>query len=393
MRRASAEENFEMAAAYRDAIRTVEDVAERQLVQSLKGESVDVFGFFESGGDVSVCLLVVRAGVIQDRREFFFEKSEEIDPARFLEAFLPQFYDSNPFLPAEIHLPVPIASGELLEEFFSARRDKKVKVRAPRRGASAERVELASANAQERHRVRFRRAGGPEALALERLARVLELPAPPRRIEGFDISHLQGTDSVASLVVFEDGRPKKADYRLFGIASQSLLAPDDFRSMAEAVERRYGRLREEGVEMPDLVIVDGGRGQLHAALAALDRLQIELPVAGLAKREEELWLPGRANPVRLSRKDPALKLVQRLRDEAHRFAISRHRGRRSKRMRETMLTEIPGVGPTRARRLLTRFGSLAGLAAAPVSDVEAVVGRAAARAVAEHLQPYGAHTA
>ena len=145
--------------------------------------------------------------------------------------------------------------------------------------------------------------------------------------------------------------------------------------------------------MPDLVIVDGGRGQLQAALAALDRLQIELPVAGLAKREEELWLPGRANPVRLSRKDPALKLVQRLRDEAHRFAISRHRGRRSKRMRETMLTEIPGVGPTRARRLLTRFGSLAGLAAAPVSDVEAVVGRAAARAVAEHLQPHRAHTA
>jgi len=393
MRRASEEENFEMAAAYRDAIRTVEDVAERQLVQSLKGESVDVFGFFESGGDVSVCLLVVRAGVIQDRREFFFEKSEEIDPARFLEAFLPQFYDSNPFLPAEIHLPVPIASAKLLEEFFSSRPGERVKVRAPRRGASAERVELASANAQERHRVRFRRAGGPEALALERLARVLELPAPPRRIEGFDISHLQGTDSVASLVVFEDGRPKKADYRLFGIAAQSLLAPDDFRSMAEAVERRYGRLREEGAEMPDLVIVDGGRGQLHAALAALDRLQIELPVAGLAKREEELWLPGRANPVRLSRKDPALKLVQRLRDEAHRFAISRHRGRRSKRMRETMLTEIPGVGPTRARRLLTRFGSLAGLAAAPVSDVEAVVGRAAARAVAEHLQPHRARTA
>jgi excinuclease ABC subunit C len=181
------------------------------------------------------------------------------------------------------------------------------------------------------------------------LARVLALAVPPRRIEAFDISHLQGTDSIASLVVFEEGKPKKSDYRLFGIASQSLLAPDDFRSMAEAVERRYRRVRDEGGEMPDLVVVDGGRGQLQAALTALDRLGIELPVIGLAKREEEIWALGKPDPIRLAGNDPALKLVQRLRDEAHRFAISRHRGRRSKRMRETSLTDIPGVGPTRAR--------------------------------------------
>jgi excinuclease ABC subunit C len=393
MRRVAEEENFEMAAAYRDAIRTIEDVAEHQLVQSMKGESVDVVGFFESGGDVSVCLLVVRAGVICDRREFFFEKSEEVRPESFLEAFLPQFYDSNPFLPAEIHLPIAIGNAELIEEFLSSRRGGKVAVRAPKRGAAAERVELANDNAQQRHRVRFRRAGGPDALAVERLARVLDLPAPPRRIEGFDISHLQGTDSIASLVVFEDGRPKKSDYRLFGIASQTLLSPDDFRSMAEAVERRYGRVREEGGQLPDLVVVDGGRGQLQAALAALDRLQIELPVVGLAKREEELWLPGRTEPVRLSRKDPALKLVQRLRDEAHRFAITRHRGRRLRRMRETTLTDIPGIGPTRARRLLTHFGSLAGLASAPSSAVAAVVGPVTARAVIEYLKPRSAHTA
>ena len=393
MRGVADEENFEMAAAYRDAIRTIEDVAEHQLVQSMKGESVDVVGFFESGGDVSVCLLVVRAGVICDRREFFFEKSEEVRPESFLEAFLPQFYDSNPFLPAEIHLPAAIGNAELIEEFLSSRRGAKVVVRAPKRGAAAERVELANDNAQQRHRVRFRRAGGPDALAVERLARILELPAPPRRIEGFDVSHLQGTDSIASMVVFEDGRPKKSDYRLFGIASQTLLSPDDFRSMAEAVERRYGRVREEGGELPDLVVVDGGRGQLQAALAALDRLQIELPVVGLAKREEELWLPGRTEPIRLSRKDPALKLVQRLRDEAHRFAITRHRGRRSRRMRETTLTSIPGIGPTRARRLLTHFGSLAGLAAAPSSAVAAVVGPVTARAVIEYLKPHSARTA
>lgn len=385
MSASAAEENFEMAAAYRDALRTVEDVAERQLVQSMKGESVDVFGFFEAGGDVSIGVLVVRGGVIQDRRDFFFEKSEEVDPSAFLEAFLPQFYDVNPFLPSEIHLPVEISNPELLEEFLLARRHARVPVRVPKRGASRERVELANVNAQERHRVRFRRIGGDAALALERLARVLELPAPPQRLEAFDISHLQGTDSIASLVVFEEGKPKKSDYRLFGIASQSLLAPDDFRSMAEAVERRYRRLRDEGGAMPDLVVVDGGRGQLQAALTALDRLNLSLSVVGLAKREEEIWTPGRPDPIRLSRKDPALKLIQHLRDEAHRFAITRHRGRRSRRMRETSLTDIPGVGATRARILLRRFGSLAGLAAAHPRDIAAAVGPATARAVSAYL--------
>jgi excinuclease ABC subunit C len=386
MLQASAAENFEMAAAYRDAIRTVEDVSERQVVQSARGESADVLGFFESGGDVSVCVLVVRGGAVQDRREFFFEKSEEVDPATFLEAFLPQFYEANPFLPAEIHLPVAISAPRLLEEFLLSRRQVRVAVRVPRRGTAFERVELASWNAQQRHRVRFRRAGGEEALALERLARVLDLPAPPHRLEAFDISHLQGTDSVASLVVFEGGKPKKSEYRLFGIASQSLLAPDDFRSMAEAVERRYRRVRDEKREMPDLVLVDGGRGQLQAALAALDRLGLAVPVVGLAKREEEIWAPNRPEPIRLSRKDPALKLVQRLRDEAHRFAVTRHRGRRARRMRETSLTDIPGVGPTRARLLLSRFGSLAGLAAAAPEEVEEAVGPSTARAVRAYLE-------
>ena len=393
MLEAAAQESFEIAAAYRDAIRTVEDVAERQIVQSLKGESVDAFGFFEAGQDVSLCVLVVRGGVLQDRREFFFEKSEEVEPSAFLEAFLPQFYDANPFLPAEIHLPVEIADPELLEEFLSTKRGARVSVRVPQRGAAADRIELANDNARERHRVRFRRAGGEQALALERLARVLDLPVPPRRIEAFDVSHLQGTDSVASLVVFEDGRPKKSDYRLFGIASQSLLAPDDFRSMAEAVERRYRRVLEEKAELPDLVLVDGGRGQLQAALTALDRVGVELPVVGLAKREEEIWVPARPEPIRLSEKDPALKLIQRLRDEAHRFAITCHRGRRARRMRETSLTDIPGIGPTRARILLRRFGSLAGVAAADPREVEGAVGAARARAVRAYLEQGSVRTA
>jgi excinuclease ABC subunit C len=386
MRQVSAEENFEMAAAYRDALKTVEDVSEHQVVHTLKGDNVDVFGFFESGGDVAVCVLVVRGGVIQDRREFFFEKSEEVDPATFLEAFLPQFYDANPFLPSEVHLPVEISDPALLESFLASRRNAKVTVRVPRRGPARERVELAQDNACQRHKVRFRRMGGEGALGVERLARVLGLAVAPRRIEAFDISHLQGTDSIASLVVFEDGRPRKSDYRLFGIASQQLLAPDDFKSMAEAVERRFRKLRDGGSSMPDLVLVDGGRGQLQAALTALDRLGVELPVIGLAKREEEIWVPERPEPIRLSRKDPALQLIQRVRDEAHRFAITRHRGRRSKRMRETSLRDIPGVGPARARTLLTRFGSLAGVASADPQEVEAAVGAATARAVHEYLE-------
>ncbi|MGH9400338.1 MAG: excinuclease ABC subunit UvrC, partial [Thermoanaerobaculia bacterium] len=382
---ASEQQNFEMAAAYRDAIRTVGDVAERQVVQSVKGESADVFGFFESAGDVSIAVLVVRGGVVQDRREFFFEKSQVTEPALFLEAFLPQFYDANPFLPSEIHLPVEIADPGLLEAFLLEKRGERVGVRVPRRGAARDRVVLAEDNARERHRVRFRRPGGGDALGVERLGGALGLSTPPRRIEAFDISHLQGTDSVASLVVFEDGRPRKEEYRLFGIAAQQLLAPDDFRSMAEAVERRYRRLRDEGGTMPDLVLVDGGRGQLQAALTALDRLGVDLAVAGLAKREEELWTVGRPDAIRLSRKDPALQLVQRVRDEAHRFAVTNHRGRRARRMRETSLTDIPGIGPTRARRLLKEFGSLAGLARAAPEKIAAVVGPSPARAVQSYL--------
>lgn len=382
---ASAQESFEMAGAYRDALRTVREVAERQVVQSLKGENVDVFGFFESGQDVAVGVLVVRGGVLQDRRDFFFEKAQEIDPAAFLNAFLPQFYDANPFLPAEVHLPVAIADPKLLEDFLAARRGAKIAVRVPQRGAAADRVRLAEVNARERHRVRFRRTGGDEAVAVERLARAVGLPLPPQRIEAFDISHLQGTDSVASLVVFEEGRPKKSDYRLFNIAAQNLLEPDDFRSMAEAVERRYRRVQAEGAALPDLVLVDGGRGQLQAALTALDRVGLELPVIGLAKREEEIWAPDRPEPIRLSRKDPALQLIQRVRDEAHRFAIARHRNRRGKRMRQTGLTEIPGVGPIRARLLLRRFGSVRGLQGADPREIEAAVGPSTARAVAEYL--------
>jgi len=285
-----------------------------------------------------------------------------------------------------VHLPVNIGDPELLEEFLAARRGAKVSVRVPQRGASVDRLRMAEVNARERHRIRFRRTGGDEAVAAEKLGRAIGLSMPPHRIEAFDISHTQGTDSVASMVVFEDGRPRKSEYRLFNIAAQTLLEPDDFRSMSEAVERRYRRVKESDGPWPDLVLVDGGRGQLQAALTALDRLGVELPAAGLAKREEEIWVPDRPDPIRLSRKDPALQLIQRARDEAHRFAISRHRRRRGKRMRQTSLTEIPGVGPARARLLLRRFGSVQALKGADPVEIAAAVGPVTARAVTEYLR-------
>ena len=374
-----------MAAAYRDSLRTVREVAERQVVQSLKGENVDVFGFFESGQDVAVAVLVVRGGVLQDRRDFFFEKAQEIAPAAFLEAFLPQFYDTNPFLPQEVHLPVEIADRGLLEDFLAARRGAKVSVRVPQRGAGADRLRLAEVNARERHRVRFRRVGGDDAIAAERLGRAVGLACRPVASRPSTFRTRRAPTASPRSWSSRTGSPKKSDYRLFNIASQNLLEPDDFRSMAEAVERRYRRVQAENGPWPDLVLVDGGRGQLQAALTALDRIGVELPIAGLAKREEEIWVPGRPDPIRLSRKDPALQLIQRARDEAHRFAITRHRQRRGKHMRETGLTDIPGVGPARARLLLRRFGSVKGLRGADPHEIEAAVGPVTARAVAAYL--------
>jgi excinuclease ABC subunit C len=383
---AAESESFEMAAAYRDVLSTVREVAESQVVQRLSDEDADAWGLYEEGGDVAVQVLIVRGGTILDRREFFFEKTEGYAEGEFLSALLPQYYGNTTFLPDEVHVPVDLPETELIEEFLRSRKERKVVVRSPRRGAARQRLEMAQENARNRHAVRFRKARTREEQAVRKLGDALGLDSPPKRIEGFDISHLQGTDSYASLVVFEDGRPKKSDYRLFRILSQKLLAPDDFAAMGEAVTRRYSRLAQEKRPMPDLVLVDGGRGQLSAALTALDRISVQLPVAGIAKREEELYVADRTDPIRLSRRDPALQLVQRVRDEAHRFAIARHRAtRRGKAVRSGLL-EIPGVGPARARALLRRFGSIDGVRQAAPGEIREVVGSRAAQAVESYLR-------
>ena len=386
MEEASAGENFEMAAAYRDALRTVEEIAERQVVQRLSGEDADTWGIHEEGGDAAIQVLVVRGGTILDRRELFFEKVEGTAPEELLSTVIAQFYDQTTFLPEEVQVPFDIPDRELLEEFLSSRKGSRVGVRRPQRGPAHDRLEMANVNARARHQVRFRKSKTAEEDAVARLSKLLGLPEPAQRIEGFDISHTQGTDSYASMVAFEGGKPKKSDYRLFKIHSQDLLAPDDFASMAEAVTRRYTRLAAEGKPLPDLVLVDGGRGQLSAAITALDRIGIEVPVAGLAKREEEIFLPGRPDPIRLSRHESALKLVQQVRDEAHRFAIARHRKTRTRVALTTRLRTVPGVGPAKARALLRKFGSIGGMKQAPREEIASVVGTRTAESVIEHLK-------
>jgi excinuclease ABC subunit C len=389
MDEASAGEDFEMAAAYRDALRTVEEIAERQVVQRLSGEDADTWGIHEEGGDAAIQVLVVRGGTILDRRELFFEKVEGTAPEELLSTVIAQFYGQTTFLPEEVQVPFDIPDRELLEEFLSARKGSRVGVRRPQRGPAHDRLEMANVNARARHQVRFRKSRTAEEDAVARLSKLLELPEPAQRIEGFDISHTQGTDSYASMVAFEGGKPRKSDYRLFKIHSQDLLAPDDFASMAEAVTRRYTRLAAEGKPMPNLVLVDGGRGQLSAAITALDRIGVDVPVAGLAKREEEIFLPGRPEPIRLSRHESALKLVQRVRDEAHRFAISRHRKTRTKVALTTRLRAVPGVGPAKAKALLRKFGSIGGMKQAPPEEIASVVGTRAAESVIEHLKDGG----
>jgi excinuclease ABC subunit C len=288
---------------------------------------------------------------------------------------------ASTFLPREIHLPVDVPDEALepLEAWLSERRGSRVAIRTPRRGAAFDRVRIARDNARQNHVRRFRRVRERGEKATLALARALELPARPARIECFDISHLQGAETYASCVVFVDGEPKKDEYRLFRIERPGI---DDFASISEAVTRRYARAAEEGRALPDLLLIDGGKGQLSAALAALDRIGLEMPAAGLAKREEEIFVPGRSAPILLSRTNAGLKLLQRARDEAHRFGLRSHRRARGKRALESPLLAVPGLGPSRVRALLSAFGGAEAVLAASEEAIAAVSGKSVAARIA-----------
>ena len=383
MYRAAEGENFELARYYRDLIRTVERVQAEQQVASAESEDVDVWGLYEEGGDVAVQLFVLRDGNVVDRRELFWEKIGQ--PSYFLGEVVQRYYQDNLFIPPEILLPFEIEDAELLAEWLSQQRDRKVALRVPQRGKGVDRVELANRNARLSHESRFKKSQQDRLqVAASRLAQILGHDGEVNRIESFDISNIQGSDSVAGMVVLDRGKFDKKQYRVFNI--RSVVGSDDFRSMAEAVDRRYRRLLEEEKSLPDMVLIDGGRGQLNAALTALNKLGVDgVTIAGLAKREEEIYVPEREEPIRLDRHDPALQLLQMVRDETHRFAVSSHRRRRSKRMLHSELDDLPGIGEKRRRLLIERFGSVSGVKQASEQDLVNVLGRKVGKSLYDEL--------
>jgi len=386
MEEASTSEQYELAAHYRDAIDTMETLAERQKMAVLGYDDIDIFGYHHEENMVAVSIFHMRGGRVVDKRELFWEDQDQFDPGDFFQSVVKQYYVDAPFIPVEIHVPVDFEDRALLEDWMSERRGRKVEIRTPQRGAKREMMDLVNRNARLSFLQRFRAAMPSPATISKEVEEVLELEKAPRRIECFDISNLQGSDVVASMVVWEDGRMKKSDYRRFIIRSLSGL-PDDFQSMREVVTRRYKRIQDEGLSMPDLVLIDGGIGQLHAAQSALDELNIvDQSLASIAKREEIIYIAGREDePIALERRSPVLRLIQQIRDESHRFAITFHRERRGRRTLTSELCEIEGIGLKTTQKLLTHFGSLAKIKEATVEDLQTVVKRPQAEAVWKHF--------
>ena len=381
---ASADMRYEQAAALRDVMTTVEEIAERQKMAAASGNDADIFAYYAEPPMVAVNVFHMRNGQIVDRREFFWEDQYEFEASEFFSSLLLQIYLDQQFVPSAIHVPVEFEDCAVMEELLSEKRNRKVEIHTPQRGQKKAMLTLAQTNAKHSFDARFRVMKPSQAVIKEALQEALGLPEAPNRIECFDISHVQGTDKVASMVVWEDGRMKKADYRKFII--RTVEGNDDFASMREVVSRRYKRLKEEGGAMPGLVLIDGGLGQLHAAADALESIGItDQQVASIAKREEIIYVLGQEDePVVLDRFSPILHLVQTIRDEAHRFAVTFHRTRRNARTLTSELDEIPGIGPITVRKLLKEFGSSTMVRQASEDELAKKIGRAAARKVRAH---------
>jgi excinuclease ABC subunit C len=407
---AAAAEQFEAAARLRDQLTTVHQLQEKQRIATAEqDDDADVFGYHFEAGSLAVNLFHMRGGKIVDRREFFWEDLPELleslgedgreqgsstpannnpspgtpkgisdqafDAGEVFSALLKQLYIDQPYVPRAILVPVDFADRETLAALLSEQVGRRVELAVPQRGEKRSLVDLAGQNAKQSYTQRFRVLEPSRKAIQEALADVLMLPELPRRIECFDISHIQGAETVASLVVWEDGKMNKAAYRKFKV--MTVLGVDDFASMREVVFRRYRRLKEEKKPMPSLVLIDGGLGQLHAAADALEELGFTTqPLASIAKREEVIYLYGNEDePVVLDRRSPVLHLVQLIRDESHRFAVGYHRQRRAMRDRDSELLSIPGVGALTRQRLLSHFGSLRDVQQATAESLAAVVPR------------------
>jgi len=386
MQKASDEERFEQAAAYRDLIRTLEEIEERQKIAAAQGDDTDVLAWYAEPPQVAVNLFHLRGGRVVDRRDFYWEELDEFDPAEFLPSLLKQLYLDAAYLPRAIHVPIDFEDRALLEETLTERAGRRVEILTPQRGTKRAFLDLVEKNAKHSFEQRFRVLKPTSKAIAEALQNTLNLAETPKRIESFDISHIQGSDTVASMVVWEDGRMKKGDYRKFIIRGEH--GNDDFASMREALERRYRRLQEERKPLPSLILIDGGIGQLHAAAAALEKLEIiNQPLTSIAKKEEVIYAFGQEDePIVLERHSPILHLIQQIRDETHRFAVTFHRQRRSSRTLHSALVDIPGIGERTAEKLLRRFGSLARLREASLEELSRVVTRPQAQHIVQHLR-------
>src|ERR1700676_4796914 len=392
MMAAAEKEQFEQAAAYRDLLRTLEDIEERQRIAAAQGDDTDVLAYYAEPPLVAANLFHLRGGRVVDRREFYWEDLEEFDPQEFVPSLLKQLYLEADYLPKAIHVPIDFEDRELLEETLAGRAGHKGEIFTPQRGNKRSFLDLVESNAKHSFEQRFRVLKPSSKAIGEALQNVLNLPEEPQRIESFDISHIQGTDTVASMVVWENARMKKSDYRkliMRGDAGGEGGAAKNvgFASMREGVTRRYSRVLTEKRAMPNLILIDGGIGQLRAAAQALASLQIiNQPLASIAKREEILYIYGQEDePCVLDHHSPVLHLIQQIRDETHRFAVTFHRLRRGKRQTKTALRDIPGVGPLTAQRLLREFGSVANVQRAGVEGVSRVITRKSAEKILAHL--------
>jgi excinuclease ABC subunit C len=386
MQNAAENLRFEEAAALRDLVSTVEELDERQKMAAVDGDNTDIVAVHAEPPLVAVNLFHLRNGRIVDRREFYWEDQSEFELGEFISALLKQVYLDIRQVPDHIHVPAAFEDQELLQEFLTEKRGRKVEIHTPQRGQKKAMIDLAATNARHSFEGRFRVMAPSEEALREAFQETLGLEAPPERIECFDISHIQGTDQVASMVVWEKGRMNKSAYRKFLI--RHTLGNDDFASMREVVGRRYARVKSEGLPMPSLVLIDGGLGQLHAAAQALEELEIlNQPLASIAKREETIYLLGQEDdPIQLDRYSPVLHLVQQIRDEAHRFAVTFHRQRRTAARLTSELTHIPGIGPATVKKLLRKFGSVSGVRTAGEVELRQTVGPAAARRLRAYFE-------
>jgi excinuclease ABC subunit C len=449
MAEAAENEQFELAARLRDQIVTVHQMQDKQRIATVDNEDADVFGFHFENDMLAVNLFHMRGGKIVDRRDLFWEdlpdlaglvsdslhdldaesgSEEEVEPrleptpilpapeigasaesgqhsvlaeadtrapfspSAFFSALLKQLYLDQSYIPRSILVPVDFPDRAVLAELLAERTGHKIELAVPQRGDKRSLVDLVCQNAKQSYDQRFRVLQPNQKAIQEALQDALTLEEPPKRIECFDISHIQGAETVASMVVWEDGSMKKSDYRKFQVRTVSGV--DDFASMREIIHRRYKRLMEEKKPFPSLILIDGGLGQLHAAYAALEEIGVTLqPLASIAKKEEIIYVYGQENePVVLDRRSPVLHLMQQIRDESHRFAVTYHRKRRQIRDRENELDAIPGVGPRTKQRLIEHFGSVRGIQQATRDALTAVVSAATADKICKHFDEEPAAT-